>query len=243
MRYIFWLLILFNLAAFLNYTVLNSNGAHSPHQSQSTGRPLVMLQEEEPPPIPDADELPDPVASSESGTDEAEEELSTATTESICYAIAPFKLEKDTSSVISVIEQNGLKGKAEEVVLRIPTGGYWVFLPPLESRTAAKKIAGELASKGVADYYILTGGEYKNAISLGLYSGKVFAEKRAAVIRKDGYDPVVSPRYRVERHFAVKYVVPAGYEFDEQFTLMIDEAGKGARQEIIDCVSVEDLIQ
>jgi choline kinase len=48
--------------------------------------------------------------------------------------------------------------------------GYWVYIPPLKSRTAITQKISHLKEQGIRDYFIVTeAGHWKNAISLGVF--------------------------------------------------------------------------
>jgi hypothetical protein len=71
--------------------------------------------------------------------------------------------------------------RAEEVA------GWWVFLPPQGSRQGALRKANELKDLGVDDYYIMPDeGEYRWALSLGVFRSEEAAQARLAALRAQG---------------------------------------------------------
>jgi hypothetical protein len=65
--------------------------------------------------------------------------------------------------------------------------GYWVYLPPLPSKAAAERRAGELKEAGVTDLYVVTeAGAQKNAISLGVFRTEDAAQAYLASLRSKG---------------------------------------------------------
>ncbi len=60
---------------------------------------------------------------------------------------------------------------------------YWVMIPPFDSRAAARKVVSQLQSHGLRDFYLVRGGEYENAISLGVFSTESAALRRLERIR------------------------------------------------------------
>ena len=72
------------------------------------------------------------------------------------------------------------------------TSAYWVFLPPLPSKAAAEKRVGELKAGGLKDFFILSDGPQKNAISLGVFKTEDAASKFLDAVREKG---VANARY------------------------------------------------
>lgn len=65
--------------------------------------------------------------------------------------------------------------------------GYWVLVPPQASRAAAESIAAQLKAKGIKDYWIVSKGEVKNGISLGVFSQKDNADAFIKRARAKGF--------------------------------------------------------
>jgi hypothetical protein len=76
---------------------------------------------------------------------------------------------------------------------------WWVHMPPQGSRQAALRKSGELKALGVEDYYIVgEEGEWRWALSLGLYRTEEAAQARLAALRALGVrSAVVEPRETV----------------------------------------------
>lgn len=82
-----------------------------------------------------------------------------------------------------------LAAKARQAKLgvsRRSDGSWWVFIPPLADKKAADKKAGELQRLGVGEYFIVTEGPQKFAISLGVFSRDETAQKRLDQVRQQG---------------------------------------------------------
>lgn len=63
----------------------------------------------------------------------------------------------------------------------------WVYIPPLENQTVARRKALEIADMGVEDYFVVNdGGRWQNAISLGIFSTREAGERRLAELRGKG---------------------------------------------------------
>jgi len=79
------------------------------------------------------------------------------------------------------------------------TAGFWVFIPPLGNRQAAVRKATELKTLGVADYFIVQEeGQYRWALSLGVFRSAEAAQARLATLRAQGVrTALVGPRETV----------------------------------------------
>lgn len=76
---------------------------------------------------------------------------------------------------------------------------WWVFMPPQGSRQAALRKSSELKALGVRDYYVLPDeGEWRWALSLGVYRTEEGAHARLGVLQAQGVrDALVAPRETV----------------------------------------------
>lgn len=65
--------------------------------------------------------------------------------------------------------------------------GYWVYIPPLRSKTAVSKKVAEIKAAGIEDYYVLKDSrKWLNAISLGVFKTEEAAKKFQASMKKKG---------------------------------------------------------
>lgn len=75
------------------------------------------------------------------------------------------------------------------------SGGYWVYLPPLKTRAEIDRRVAALKARGVSDFYVVQeAGQWRNAISLGLFRSEETARNRAARLKKSGVQGVVLER-------------------------------------------------
>ena len=68
---------------------------------------------------------------------------------------------------------------------------YYVLILPLENRAAGRKKVRELNAAGLKDTWLFQGGEYRNGISLGVFSQQQGAQRHAALVEKKGFSAVV----------------------------------------------------
>lgn len=74
-------------------------------------------------------------------------------------------------------------------------GGYWVYLPPLKTKAETDKRVAALKSRGVQDFYVVQEpGQWRNAISLGIFRSEEAARTMVAKLRSDGMGDVAFER-------------------------------------------------
>lgn len=113
----------------------------------------------------------------------------------LCHSIGPFPDRQRLTAFL-----NELTGLDQDPVVRMSRieqpSGYWVYLPSMP-RTEARAIVGELAAKGVQDYFL----GRQNFISLGVFNDKRTAEDRVREIAALGYQPRLEPRFLTREVF------------------------------------------
>lgn len=69
----------------------------------------------------------------------------------------------------------------------IASGGFWVYIPPMETQQQAQKKLNELKALAVQDYQLMQdAGKWQYAISLGVFSTEEAGAKRLAELRAAG---------------------------------------------------------
>jgi hypothetical protein len=132
-----------------------------------------------------------------------------------CYTLGPLLSEKAIRKLESSVGGMGYEVQTRAIEQQ-EISGYWVFLPPYDSRAKALEIAAELARKGIKDYYVVTDKENRNAISLGLFSDKGRANRRMAYIRTLGYSPRKLVRYRDRTYYWLDYTESSDQPLPEE---------------------------
>lgn len=79
--------------------------------------------------------------------------------------------------------------------------GYWVYLPPFGSKREADAAADLLKKRGVADIYVVPDEANRNAVSLGVFNQHDGATQRVKEIKKLGFHPILTERFRDEPHY------------------------------------------
>lgn len=74
-------------------------------------------------------------------------------------------------------------------------GGYWVYLPPPKTKADTDRRLATLKSHGVQDFYVVQeAGQWRNAISLGIFKSEDTARSMAAKLLSSGVRDVAFER-------------------------------------------------
>jgi hypothetical protein len=107
--------------------------------------------------------------------------------EESCYSLGPFP---DTGQL------HGLKQELQPYAMSIDFRNeeehvstlYWVYLPPVKSRSAARKVGEKLKAGRIKDFYIIREGENNNGISLGYFRSEKRATRLEKKVKALGFD-------------------------------------------------------
>jgi hypothetical protein len=84
-------------------------------------------------------------------------------------------------------------GQLDRVVT--DAGGYWVYMPPLKTRADVDKKVGELKALGVSEFFVVQdAGQWRNAISLGIFKSDEAAQAFLSRLRERGVRSAVAGR-------------------------------------------------
>jgi len=177
---------------------LDSDSFWQPEQDpdQALDQPLDQAIEPEPEPGPE----PEPQADT---SDFAAVQSAPAS----CVRLGPFESESELLSL-----RPELESWFEQVHMRqtetMVKKGYWVFLPPYETREQAEQVLERLTTAGVKDYYVMPNGNMENAISLGLFDLKERAEDRQRQLMELGLELEIG--VELQSSLASQYWLEAG---------------------------------
>lgn len=111
----------------------------------------------------------------------------------ICLELGPWVTQVDLRRALDALTPvvNRIQFReAREVIRR----GYRVFLPSQGSREKALEVARQLSARGLSDYYVVTAGDERDSISLGLFRDEANARARLQQVRALGFDAQLQPR-------------------------------------------------
>ena len=112
-----------------------------------------------------------------------------------CFTLGPFYELEMAENLAKRLESMDFEVRQRNITQPQPSS-YWVYLPPRASQEDAVKITKNLARKGIKDYFVVTEGDTRNAISLGLFNWQSGARRRFQKIKSLGYEPELEVRYR-----------------------------------------------
>ena len=74
-------------------------------------------------------------------------------------------------------------------------GGWWVYMPPLKTKADAEKKVGELKALGVTEFFVVQEqGQWRNAISLGIFKSDEAAQAFLAGLKERGVRSAIAAR-------------------------------------------------
>jgi hypothetical protein len=133
----------------------------------------------------------------------------------LCYTLGPFREMKTLRLVTRkirdyVIDASFRSREEQEQTM------FRVLLKPVGSKQEARALTRELASKNIKDYFIITEGPSKNAISLGYFKSKTRAHRHANRVRKLGFDVITEPVFNTYTIYWLDYRIKADHEIPQQ---------------------------
>lgn len=76
---------------------------------------------------------------------------------------------------------------------------FWIYIPPRKSMDEARAKAKELAAMGVEESFIIEDGQWKYAISLGMFKDEKLADRYLDDLRKQGVRSAIKGERSFER--------------------------------------------
>ncbi|MBD2859314.1 SPOR domain-containing protein [Spongiibacter sp. KMU-158] len=184
MRWVFWFLVLFNIAFF----VWREIDAPPPSRPLSVLPPsagnLVLLSE-----LPEAEPEGfefDGLESMRLESDVIENADVAAPVREECWVLGAFDDHNELPSVAADGLIRRHKSAAQQEL------EYWVILGPYPDSSKADEVGSEIRAKGW-DSFVINKGELLNAVSVGVFRERVRAERQLQQFVARGYQPVIAP--------------------------------------------------
>jgi hypothetical protein len=110
-----------------------------------------------------------------------------------CTSVGPFNDIAHAARAAGLLTQRGFKlqQRAEEGET---IEGYWVFVGGLSSEQDVNEVVAQLEKNGFTDAHVMNNFSTNRRISVGMFSTRERAEKRAAAIKAIGLSPEVGER-------------------------------------------------
>lgn len=127
-----------------------------------------------------------------------------------CFTLGPFNDPANAEAAHARLAQAGMRPRQRSTAEE-EASGYQVLLPPFPSAEAALAAARELARKGIEDYYIIVSeAELRNAVSVGLFEERRFAERHIGELERLGFEPELRVRTRSRTRYWQDFRDPDG---------------------------------
>jgi len=124
----------------------------------------------------------------------------------VCYTAGVFNAKSEIQPVMDALKNDVIKIRTRKVI-STQEAGFWVFIPALTTREEALNIGRLLSKNGIKDYYVVTGGENENTISLGLYRDRQNANARLESLLKRGFNAEKQIRVEQWPEFWLDYAI------------------------------------
>lgn len=112
-----------------------------------------------------------------------------------CTSVGPFAESTEAAAAEAALRTAGFKPRQRMVQGELWVG-VWVSVQNFASRQAAEQSMKLLTDKGMTDVYVLPESEAGNILSLGVFSDRQRAQRRADEARALGLDPRIDDRKR-----------------------------------------------
>ena len=104
-----------------------------------------------------------------------------------CYSVGVFNSRSEIRPILDVLKTEVIKIRTRKII-STQEAGYWVFIPAMKSREEALRVGRQLSQNNIKDYYVVTGGENENTLSLGLYRDRQNADARLEELLSKGFN-------------------------------------------------------
>jgi hypothetical protein len=110
-----------------------------------------------------------------------------------CTSVGPFNDIARAARAAGLLTQRGfsLRQRAEEGE---SIEGYWVFVGGMESDDEVGRVVDRLARNGFTDAHIMRNYSTNRRVSVGMFSTRERAEKRATAVKNMGLQPEIAER-------------------------------------------------
>ena len=125
-----------------------------------------------------------------------------------CFSLGPFPAQSQTLPVLDSLKSSVLKIRTRKIVSS-QEAGVWVYLPPANTRELALENVRKLSDYSISDFYLVTGGNDENAISLGLYREQQNADARVQELQSYGFNAQKQTRIEQWPEFWLDFTVVA----------------------------------
>lgn len=110
-----------------------------------------------------------------------------------CVSVGPFNTTEQAAGATALLEERGYKPQQREE--RGETwDGYWVYVGGMQTEFEQARVLRALDQAGLSDAQVMPETEAGRRVSVGLFSERGRAERRARVLRRLGLEPEIGER-------------------------------------------------
>jgi len=164
-------------------------------------------------------------------------ELEQQLPELACYQLGPISDPSSIEGVSSHLVQLGYDPEENKQTIK-KLKSYWVMVPAQETYMEGRQKLKELQAAGISDLWLFPKGEYKNAISLGLYARRSNADAAQERALKKGVSTEVQPYYVDADQYWLKFQSAERPPIAEESRLALQEAYPDEEFSIQPCSTV-----
>lgn len=126
-----------------------------------------------------------------------------------CLSVGPFDDEASAASGASLLSAKGLTPRQRTQQAEI-SKGYWVYIGGLKTDHDVTEVLRTLQQSHVDDAKVMQDTDDAHRVSVGLFSDRDRADRRAQSIKKLGLEPEIAERKVPARVFWMDVDVPSG---------------------------------
>lgn len=245
MRSFFFLLLVTNLA-FVGWHMSQERGEAEKQTTKLAHNGLTLLTElsaEKRPPLREGVQVLSPIERSDG--ESGKESTADYDAASEGAVTTPSSVTKQCMRISGINEEvlaENLRRRLREAGVTVLHHGskqaqrtnYWVILPPYPNSKGAAEAAAILKKKGIKDFYIISSGENKNSLSLGVFSTRKHAEtrqNRIVALKVPLPSPTITTKKVPAKDFWLEYEV-SGTAQQDSIEAILRDIGAGMSKEI-----------
>jgi hypothetical protein len=150
-----------------------------------------------------------------------------------CVSLGPFEDEPSATRGASMLQEKGFKAR-QRAEPREVSKGFWVYIGDLKTDRQVAEVLRTLQQSHVEDAHLMPDTGDGNRVSVGLFSERERAERRAQSLRKLSLEPQIAERKVPGTVFWMDVDVPPGAA-EPSAAAFADSVGASGNLEITPC--------
>ena len=122
-----------------------------------------------------------------------------------CFTAGPFDTDQMLDEAINHLAEQGIISPTQRTIEEQEISSYRVFIPQTDHPEKLNASIKALRSKGFNEFYVMTEPGMENAISLGLFRGRINAAKQVKRLKAAGLNGELKTRYRDKQYHWLDY--------------------------------------